>query len=85
MYKVVRDNYIIAVSSVNVGTEITEEEYALIREALKNKPSKDGYYAKLKEDLTWELFEIPPSLEESQATETDYQNALAEMGVDLHE
>lgn len=70
MYKVVRDNYIISVSDVNVGTEITEEEYKLICEALKNKPTKDGYYAKLKEDLTWELFELPIDENNTPNTET---------------
>ena len=82
MRKVVNNGYIVSINNSNIGVEITEKEYASILEALKNKPTKDGHYAKLKEDLTWELFEIPPSTEE--ATESDYQNALAEMGVDLH-
>ena len=84
MYKVIDNGYIVSVNNANIGIEITDEEYTAICEALKNKPKKDGYYFKLRTDLTWEMFEAP-IVEETTATETDYINALEELGVNFNE
>lgn len=84
--KHVENGYIVSVqTNAPLGTEnCTEEEYNNIMNVLKNAPTqKDGYGYRLKEELTWEEYELP--IVEEEATETDYQNALAEMGVDLHE
>lgn len=67
------------------GSEITESEYNIIFEIIKNKPlPPDGYDYRLTDELEWELYELP-IVEESddEATEEDYQNALAEFGVTL--
>jgi hypothetical protein len=69
--KIISNGYIISVSNSNIGVEITDEEYLLINEALANKPTKDGYYYKLKDiSLTWEEFEII-IIPETEATEAD--------------
>ena len=82
--KVVNNGYIVSVNNVGIGTEMTDEEYETIREALNNKPTKEGYGFKLKTDLTWEMFELPKE-EITEATETDYINALEELGVNFNE
>lgn len=65
MRKIVVNGYIISVSNSNIGVVISEEEYWRITEAIKNKPSKDGCYYKLKDNtLTWEEFEIATNPEE---------------------
>lgn len=62
--------------------EITELEYNNILELIKNRPiAPQGFEYYLTEDLEWKLYEIPIEETETQATEQDYQNALAEMGV----
>lgn len=86
--KHIENGYIVSLqTNAPVGTEnCTEEEYNNIMNALKNAPSpKDGYGYRLKEDLTWEEYKLPVEEIIEEATETDYINALEEMGVDLNE
>lgn len=84
MRKIVVNGYIVSVSNSNIGVEITDEEYSLINEALANKPTKDGYYYKLKDgSLTWEEFEIIAPTED-EATEADYISALEDLGVNFN-
>jgi hypothetical protein len=79
--KIVNDGYIVSVSNSNIGVKITDEEYSRINEALAKKPTKDGYYYKLKDvSLTWEEFEIV-IIPETEATEADYISALEDLGV----
>ena len=68
------------------GSEITEAEYNRVLEIVRNKPiAPDGYDYRLTEQFEWELYELPIEEEsEEEATEQDYQKALAEMGVDLN-
>ena len=81
MRKVVVNGYIVSVSNSNIGEAITDEEYLLINKALANKPTKDGYYYKLKDKgLTWGEFEIIAPTE-NEATEADYISALEDLGV----
>lgn len=59
-YKDVQNGYIVAVGTGETGEEITEEEYNTIRAAMAEKPvAPDGYDYKLKDDLTWEQYELP--------------------------
>ena len=85
MFAVIKtDGYIHgAVSGRQVSGEvIPEEEYRRIRAVLLNAPTAPpGYTYRLREDLIWELCELPESPEtDDEATEDDYQNALREMG-----
>lgn len=61
--------------------EITELEYNNILELIKSKPiAPQGFEYRLTDSLEWELYELPIEETDGQATEQDYQNALAEMG-----
>lgn len=60
-YKQIIDGYIAAVGTGGGGTEITETEYNEIMSVIQNKPARTettDYH--LKEDLTWEAFEVEP-------------------------
>ena len=79
-HKNVDSGYIISVGTGNGGTEITEQEYAEILETIRNKPTpRDGYDYRLKTDLTWEEFKLPPVEPEPLTDEealTRYANSL---------
>lgn len=72
-YKIVQDGYIIVVGTGNGGEPITAEEYERIRSAILNAPTAEiGYEYLLREDLTWELVEVPvvdPAEEEISGNE----------------
>lgn len=82
-YKIINNGYIIAVGSGSGGMEITEAEYNNLLAVIRNKPiAPDGYDYRLREDLEWELVELPPMpIEDEEATTEDYEAALAELGV----
>lgn len=88
MYSVNRhDGYIYGVASGThlSGEIISREEYERIRAAIAAKPTAPaGYGYRLREDLRWELYELPPGPElPEEATVADYRAALEEMGVSL--
>ena len=89
-YCSVKDGYIMSVGMISAYNPedkgyISEERYMELVEAFQSKPEAPyGYGYHLKEDLTWELYELPPEEageELTAATEADYQDALREMGV----
>ena len=89
-YCSVKDGYIMSVGMISAYNPedkgyISEERYMELVEAFQSKPeAPDGYGYHLKEDLTWELYELPPEEageELTAATEADYQDALRGMGV----
>lgn len=82
-YKIINNGYLIAIGNGSGGTEITAEEYAELLNIIHNKPTAEsGYDYRLKADLTWEKYELPPMPEEDEeATTEDYEAALAEVGV----
>lgn len=86
-FKLIEDNYIVLVGTGSGEVEISREEYELILTVIKNRPvAEAGFDYRLKTDLTWELCEVPPIPEEDmEATEDDYRDALAELGVTLDE
>ena len=54
------DKYIGSVGNGQGGTEITETEYNTILDAIRNRPTApDGYGYRMREDLTWELYDLP--------------------------
>lgn len=84
-YKIIENGYIYLIGTNCGGQEITEQEYNTIMQVIRNKPkSKDGYDYKLKENLEWEIVELPIFVEEETATETDYQSALESLGVNFN-
>ena len=59
-YKIIEDGYLIMVGIGEGGIEITKEEYDEIIRIIQTKPQADVWYDYLlKEDLTWELVEVP--------------------------
>lgn len=79
-YKTVDSGYIISVGTGSGGTEITEQEYAEILATIRNKPTpRDGFDYRLKTDLTWEEYALPPIEPEPPTDEealTRYANTL---------
>lgn len=69
-FKVIQNGYITVIGTGNGGTEITEAEYNEIRSVIDARPTPpDGYDYRLKTDLTWELYELPPEPEDVDADE----------------
>lgn len=59
-YKLIKNGYLIGIGKGAGGEEITNEEYENILSVIRSKPTAEtGYDYKLKEDLTWELHEVP--------------------------
>lgn len=59
-YKLIENGYIVGIGTGPGGVEITVEEYNKILALVKAKPTAEaGYDYWLKEDLTWELVEVP--------------------------
>jgi len=79
-YKTIDSGYIISIGTGNGGTEITEAEYAEILTAIRNKPTaREGFDYRLKTDMTWEEYELPPVEPEPPTAEqslTRYANEL---------
>ena len=65
MYRIFTNNgYIISIVH-DVNGNVTEEEYQNIRAALDNRPTPpDGYDYRLTESLEWELYELPPVVDD---------------------
>lgn len=74
------DGYIHGVVKGVNSANCTEEEYNHVRGIIESAPTApDGFYYQLKENLEWELCEMP--IIEEEAVETDYQSALEDLGV----
>lgn len=59
-YKQIENGYIVAIGAGPGNEEITKEEHGEILSLIKSKPTAEaGYGYRLKEDLTWELVEVP--------------------------
>ena len=93
-FKVLDNGYIAGVQTVSSdgGGNITESEYNEILSIIHNRPTApDGYGYRLREDLTWELYELPvvDETETEQYTEkqlaamtnAELQTVLADMGI----
>lgn len=62
MFKMTDNNYILGIGKGNIGIEITEEEYNQIIAKLSEKPQRtETINYRLKEDLTWESYEVEPT------------------------
>ena len=67
---------IIAVGTGYGGTEITKTEYESILSAIQSRPSEPGKGYRLKPDLTWEAYDLPPEPEPSDEDELSDTAAL---------
>lgn len=75
-YKQTSNHYIIAVGTGAGGTEITETEYNDIMAIIQSCPAAEGKGYRLKTDLTWEAYDLPPEPEPSDADELSDAQAL---------
>ena len=70
------NNYILAIGTGYGGTEITEAEYNEIMAIIQNCPTAVGKGYRLKADLTWEEYDLPPEPEPSDEDEISTDEAL---------
>ena len=70
------NNYILAIGTGYGGTEITEAEYNEIMAIIQNRPTAKGKGYRLKADLTWEEYDLPPVPEPSDDDEISTYEAL---------
>lgn len=75
-YKQVSGEDILAVGMGTGYTEITEAEYSEILAVIRNRPAAEGKGYRLKTDLTWEAYDLPPAPEPSDADELSDAQAL---------
>ena len=85
---IISDGYIngFCQSEDSVLNPITEAEFNRIKSIHSERPAaQDGFTYKLKADtLTWELVELPPIDDtDEDATESDYIDALNDLGVEV--
>lgn len=59
-YKLTEDSYITVIGTGNGGIEISESEYNEIMNVIRNRPSAEGKGYRLRTDLTWEEYDLPP-------------------------
>ena len=71
------NNYILAIGTGYGGTEITETEYNEIMAIIQNHPTAEGNGYRLKADLTWEEYDLPPKPEPSDEDELSDAEALS--------
>ena len=72
-----KKNHIIAIGTGAGGTEITKVEYDKIMAIIQKRPSADGKGYRLKTDLTWEAYDLPPEPEPSDEDELSDAEALS--------
>lgn len=70
------NNYILAIGTGYGGTEITEAEYNEIMAIIQNHPIAEGKGYRLKADLTWEEYDLPPVPKPSDDDEISTDEAL---------
>lgn len=67
---------LIAIGTGAGGTEITKAEYDEIMAIIQNRPAAEGKGYRLKTDLTWEAYDLPPEPEPSDEDELSDAEAL---------
>lgn len=76
-FKIISDEQIVAIGKGSSGTEITETEYNDILAIIRSCPTPpDGKGYRLKTDLTWEEYDLPPEPEPSDEDELSEAEAL---------
>lgn len=70
-YKKVSDGYILAIGNGYGSEEITKAEYDVIMAVLRTVPHSPGKGYRLREDLTWEEYELPEPVETDEISEAE--------------
>lgn len=78
-YKITENGYISMFGEGKGGIEISKTGYESLKSVMSNRPvAQKGYDYRLKEDLTWELYELPIASED-ETDELTAEEALAEL------
>ena len=75
-YKQIQDNYILAIGTGYGNDEISEQDYNEIMSVIQSCPNEKGKGYRLKTDLTWEEYDLPPVPEPSDDDEISTDEAL---------
>ena len=75
-YKQTDSMYILAVGVGGGGIEISADEYSEILSVIQNRPTAEGKGYRLKADLTWEEYDLPPVPEPSDDDEISNDEAI---------
>ena len=75
-YKQLSDNYILAIGTGYGNDEISEQDYNEIMSVIQSCPNEKGKGYRLKTDLTWEEYDLPPMPEPSDDDEISTDEAL---------
>ena len=79
-YKIIEDGYLTAIGTGVGGVEITEEEHNSLLTHIRNCPTaEEGYGYRLKEDLTWELYELPIIPENDEISSDELMTMIEEV------
>lgn len=70
------NNKLIAIGTGAGGIEISADEYREILSVIQNHPTAEGKGYRLKADLTWEEYDLPPEPEPSDEDELSEAEAL---------
>lgn len=71
-FKLVNEGYILFIGKGSYGEEITESEYNEILSVIQNHPQETETTAyRLKDDLTWEPYEIEPIPESDEVDDSE--------------
>ena len=82
-FKQIHGGYITAIGVAIFGEEITSEEYSTILKVIQSKPTaSDGYDYRLKTDLTWEQYELPPKDLDPELTAEEALDIIVGGGAD---
>ena len=75
-YKQTDSMYILTVGVGAGGIEISADEYSEILSVIQNRPTAEGKGYRLKTDLTWEEYDLPPVPEPSDDDEISNDEAI---------
>lgn len=71
-WKKIEDGYITVIGTGAGGAAISAEEYGAILDVIRQQPTPpEGYGYRLREDLSWEAYALPPVEEEENPTLSD--------------
>ena len=76
-YKMISDGYILSIGTGNGGEEITKAEYDETLSVIHNKPAAtETTDYRLREDLTWEEYQIDPPDPDPEIDEAEVYEIL---------
>lgn len=75
-YKQISQGYLLSIGTGSGETEITETEYNSILSAIQARPTSETQGYRLRTDLTWEAYDLPPEPEPSDDDELSNEEAF---------